>query len=57
MRVGGAMISPKHANFIINTGQATAADVLALIRQVQDKVEARFGVKLATEICICGEDM
>ena len=56
MRVGGAMISPKHANFIINTGQATAADVLALINQVRDKVEAEFGVKLATEICICGED-
>jgi len=57
MRVGGAMISPKHANFIINTGGATAADVLELIRQVQDKVEAEFGVRLATEICICGEDM
>jgi len=57
MRVGGAMISPKHANFIINTGEATAADVLELIRQVQDKVEAKFGVRLATEICIWGEDM
>ncbi len=57
MRVGGAMISPKHANFITNTGRATAADVLELIRQVQDKVEAKFGVRLATEICICGEDM
>jgi len=57
MRVGGAMISPKHANFIINTGAATAADVLELIRQVRDKVEAKFGVRLATEICIWGEDM
>ena len=57
MRVGGAMISPKHANFIINTGQATATDVLELIRQVQDKVEAKFGIRLDTEICICGEDM
>jgi len=57
MRVGGAMISPKHANFIINTGQATAADVLELIRRVQDNVEEKFGVHLDTEICICGEDM
>jgi len=57
MQVGGAMISPKHANFIINTGGATAADVLELIRQVQDKVEAKFGVRLDTEICIRGEDM
>ncbi len=57
MQVGGAMISPKHANFIINMGGATAADVLALIRQVQDKVEAKFGIRLDTEICIRGEDM
>ncbi len=57
LRVGGAIISPKHANFIINTGGATAADVLELIRQVRDKVAAKFGVSLATEICICGEDM
>ena len=57
MRVGGAMVSPKHANFIINTGGATAADVIELIRQVQDKVEARFGIRLDTEICICGEDV
>ena len=56
MSVGGAMVSPKHANFIINTGGATAADVLALIAQVQDKVAQKFGVRLATEICICGED-
>ncbi len=56
MSVGGAMVSPKHANFIINTGGATAADVLALIAQVQDKVAEKFGVRLATEICICGED-
>ncbi len=56
MRVGGAMISPKHANFIVNTGEATAADVLELIRHVQEKVEEKFGVRLDTEICICGED-
>ncbi len=57
MRVGGAMISRKHANFIVNTGNATAADVIELIRRVQDKVEAKFGVRLDTEICICGEDV
>ena len=54
-RVGGAEVSPKHANFIINTGAATAADVEALIERVRDTVQARHGVQLDTEVQIVGE--
>ena len=54
--VGGAQVSQKHAGFIINTGGATAADILGLIRIVQREVEERFGVCLETEVRILGED-
>ena len=54
--VGGAQVSEKHAGFIVNTGEATAADILALIDIVQAEVAARFGVRLETEVCILGED-
>ncbi|HMV68618.1 MAG TPA: UDP-N-acetylmuramate dehydrogenase, partial [Myxococcota bacterium] len=54
LQIGGAMVSPKHANFIVNTGDATAADVLAVIRRVQAEVEARSGVRLAPEVEIVG---
>jgi UDP-N-acetylmuramate dehydrogenase len=54
-RVGGAEVSPKHANFIINTGGATAADIEALILKVRDVVQARHGVRLDTEVRIVGE--
>ena len=50
--VGGAMVSPKHAGFIINTGGATCGDVLSLIRQVQDEVFRQTGVKLEPEVRI-----
>jgi UDP-N-acetylmuramate dehydrogenase len=53
-RVGDAMISEDHANFVINVGEATAADVLDLIRHVQREVERRFGVQLALEIELLG---
>ena len=53
--VGGAMVSPKHANFIVNTGQARARDVLELIRLVQARVREEFGVNLETEVCLLGE--
>ncbi|MDH4023641.1 MAG: UDP-N-acetylmuramate dehydrogenase, partial [Gammaproteobacteria bacterium] len=56
-RVGGAEVSPKHANFIINTGGATAADIEALIVKVRDVVEARHGVRLDTEVRIVGEQL
>ncbi len=54
-RIGGAEVSPKHANFLINTGEATAADIEALIAHVRDAVERRFGVRLQTEVHIVGE--
>lgn len=49
-RVGGAQVSEKHAGFIINRGGATCADVLALIRLVQERVQAQTGVLLEPEI-------
>ena len=52
LTVGGAQVSEKHAGFIINTGTATAADVLALIRQVQERVFAEKGVRLEPEVRI-----
>jgi UDP-N-acetylmuramate dehydrogenase len=55
IRFGGAQISEKHAGFIINTGGATANDVLSLIALVQNKVSERFSVRLETEIRIIGE--
>ncbi len=48
--IGGAMVSEKHAGFIINYDNATSADVLNLIRHCQDTVMEKFGVKLETEI-------
>lgn len=55
--IGGACVSEKHANFIVNTGNATAADIEALIRYVQDKVEQQQGVVLQTEVCMVGESI
>jgi UDP-N-acetylmuramate dehydrogenase len=49
-RVGGAQVSTTHANFIINTGAATAADIAALIDQCKTQVKDRFGVTLREEI-------
>src|SRR4029077_6873762 len=48
-RIGGAEISPMHANYFVNTGEATAADGRALIAEAQRVVEAKFGVRLETE--------
>ena len=53
--IGGAMISSKHANFIINTGTATAADIEALIEHTQQTVLRRCGVALEREVRIIGE--
>lgn len=55
LRVGGAEVSPLHANFIVNTGQATAYDVLTLIEQVKETVRTRFGVTLVPEVLVVGE--
>ncbi len=54
-RIGGAEVSPKHANFIINTGGATAADIEQLIELVRDTVEKVHGVRLQPEVRIIGE--
>lgn len=56
VRVGGARISTKHANFIINEGGASAKDVVTLINMIKDKVRQTSGVSLETEIKIIGED-
>lgn len=54
-RVGGAEVSKKHAGFIINSQNATAEDVLNLIKKVQDKVYEKFGVRLEPEVRLIGE--
>jgi UDP-N-acetylmuramate dehydrogenase len=48
--VGGAQVSPKHANFVVNLGDATAADIAAVIRRARDVVADRFGVTLRPEV-------
>jgi len=55
-RIGEAMISPLHANFIVNVGHATAADVVALIAHVQERVRAVYDVVLEPEVHIVGEE-
>ncbi len=55
LKRGGAQVSPKHANFIINVGGATAADIEGLIEEVRATVEARHGLRLQTEVQIIGE--
>jgi UDP-N-acetylmuramate dehydrogenase len=54
-RIGGAAISPTHANFIVNTGAASAADIRALIVHAEQAVRDRFGVELRREIVLLGE--
>ena len=54
-RVGGAMWSDVHANFLVNLGGATAADVLALMRAGAARVAERFGVELRPEVRLLGE--
>ena len=53
--VGGAQISEKHCGFVVNKGDATAADVLGLIREVQKRVEEQFHVTLEPEVKFLGE--
>ena len=48
--VGDAQVSEKHCGFVINRGNATAADVMALVSQVQTIVEEKFGVRLELEV-------
>ncbi len=54
-QVGGAQVSEKHCGFVINKGDATAADICQLMQDVADKVQARFGVVLEPEVKMIGE--
>lgn len=54
-QVGGAMVSPVHANFLVNSGGATAAEMVALMRLVQEEVRQRFGVDLEPEVHLLGD--
>lgn len=53
-RVGGAQVSEKHCGFVINAGGATAADVVQLMSDVNEKVKAKFGVSLEPEVRFLG---
>jgi UDP-N-acetylenolpyruvoylglucosamine reductase len=55
-RVGGAVVSREHGNFIVNDGTATARDVLELISILKAKAKAERGIELRTEVEIVGED-
>lgn len=55
-RSGGAVVSEKHAGFVVNIDSATAQDVLAVIRHVQEEVKHQFGVDLEPEVCFVGRD-
>jgi UDP-N-acetylenolpyruvoylglucosamine reductase len=55
LRVGGAMVSLEHGNFLVNDGTATAQQVLTLIELVRDRVQAERGIHLETEVEIVGE--
>lgn len=55
LRVGGAQISVRHGNFVVNRGGATAADIRALTAEVKRRVRDRFGVELTEEVLFVGE--
>ncbi len=56
LQVGGAEVSTKHANFIVNKGHAKASDVLELIRQIQEAVFKRYSVNLEPEVIVIGQE-
>ena len=53
--VGGAQVSQKHSGFVINRGDATAADVMELCRQIRERVKTQFDVELEMEVKRWGE--
>jgi UDP-N-acetylenolpyruvoylglucosamine reductase len=53
-RVGGALVSEMHANFIVNTGSATAADFMTLIGLIQERARQERGIELETEVVMIG---
>lgn len=56
LRLGDVQVSKKHANFIVNKGQGTASDMMALITIIQEKVKKERGIALETEIVMIGEN-
>ncbi|NOR64865.1 MAG: UDP-N-acetylenolpyruvoylglucosamine reductase, partial [Candidatus Scalindua sp.] len=52
LKVGGAIVSEKHANFIVNTGNATSTDILELIKIIKESVKKKYNVSLEEEIHI-----
>jgi UDP-N-acetylmuramate dehydrogenase len=54
-QIGGAQVSPKHANFIVNLGNATALDIELIIRHMKDTVLEKQGVALQQEVRVIGE--
>jgi UDP-N-acetylenolpyruvoylglucosamine reductase len=55
-RVGGAVVSAEHGNFIVNEGQATARDILELIARLQQRAKTERGIELETEVEIVGDE-
>jgi len=55
LQVGGARLSPKHANFVENTGNATTADILGVMAEARRRVHDRFGIVLEPEVQVLGE--
>lgn len=56
LKIGGAMVSEKHAGFVVNAGNATAQDVLNLIAEVERRVNDTYGIELSPEVRIIGEE-
>ncbi|HZX47132.1 MAG TPA: UDP-N-acetylmuramate dehydrogenase [Clostridia bacterium] len=54
-RIGGAMVSEKHCGFIVNMGNATAGDIVALINHIKKQVKEKFSVELQPEVKVIGE--
>ncbi|ETX08215.1 MAG: hypothetical protein ETSY2_06705 [Candidatus Entotheonella gemina] len=55
-RIGGAMISPVHANFLVNVDGAKATDVEALMQLIRTRVYEAYGIELEPEVRIVGEE-
>lgn len=55
LRIGGAEVSLQHANFIENTGQATAEDVLALMERIKETISEKNGIHMVPEVYVLGE--
>ena len=53
-RVGGAMVSPTHANFVVNEAHATAADVVTVMKHMHSQVKERYGIDLTPEVKFLG---